>query len=265
MRGKDLCRLEKVSIRRFTRRDFENIKEWCRGPLSEFLVGLDQVKFVIEFSNLPETDDLMVEKIIQNFILATRIHKAVPITCKFFWSIEDSKIKSLGGFDGGFYQNGGFPKPPAVTSKAISHFQLFVEDIDVITQLFEKIQNVDFAKRRSFQIACERFTGPFEESNDDEILIDYCIAFEALFFKGERSPQNAGQYIGLGCSMLLGKNDQERDEIHKFIMKAYEIRNKIVHGSEFNTSIKMKSGEYELNKFVLQIQDYLKESLKSLM
>ena len=65
--------------------------------------------------------------------------------------------------------------------------------------------------------------------------------------------------------MLLGKNDQERDEIHKFIMKAYEIRNKIVHGSEFNTSIKMKSGEYELNKFVLQIQDYLKESLKSLM
>ena len=252
---------ENVCIRRFTREDFEKIKEWCRGSLSEFLVGLDQVKFVIEFSNLPESDDLIVEKIIQNFLLATRIHKAVPVTCKFFWSVDDSRIKSLGVF----YQNGGYPKPPAVSSRAISHVHLFVEDIDVIKELFDKIQNVDFVKRRSFQIACERFTRSFEEPNDDEILIDYCIAFEALFFKGEGSPPSVGKYVGLACSLLLGKNEQERDEIHTFIVKAYEIRNKIVHGSEFKTPIKLKNGEYELNQFILHIQCYLKESLKRLI
>lgn len=67
--------------------------------------------------------------------------------------------------------------------------------------------------------------------------------------------------------MLLGKNDKERQEIYDFLVKAYKIRNDIVHGSEFITSIQMQVGDktYGIQEVVVQLREYLRESIKKLI
>lgn len=104
-----------------------------------------------------------------------------------------------------------------------------------------------------------------KRARGDEKIIDCLIALEALFLKGKKDPSNTGLYIGLGCSMLLGRNEKEREEINEFLVKAYNIRNRFVHGSEFITSINTNNELYEIGDFILQLQEYLRESIKRLM
>jgi hypothetical protein len=164
--------LENVTIRLFTKDDYQKIERWCTGLFTEFLTGLHQVRFVIEFTNIQETYERKVGTIIQDILLSIRLHKAIPVICPYYWFEEESMIKGLSVFS---------PERQLTktTSGAISHVHLEVEDIPVVTKLLGAIQKGDFAKKRSFKIACERFNRSFEEPNEDEILIDYCIAFEA--------------------------------------------------------------------------------------
>jgi len=135
----------------------------------------------------------------------------------------------------------------------------------VIEVLAEQIEKIDFDKRKSFRIACERFNRAYEEHREDEILIDFMIAFEALFLRGERAPSEKGQFIGLGCSILLGNNEKEREEINNFLIKAYNMRNRIVHGSEYKTPIQINNEDYGMRDFILKLQQYLSESIRKLI
>jgi len=86
------------------------------------------------------------------------------------------------------------------------------------------------------------------------------IAFEALFLKGDKAPSNTGQMIGLACSTLLGKNETEREEIRRFFMRAYRMRNRIVHGSEISPQERK-----DFPDFILQLKEYLRESINKLI
>jgi hypothetical protein len=52
----------------------------------------------------------------------------------------------------------------------------------------------------------------------DEKIVDFVIAFEALFLR-DNTP-NHGLVIGTACSLLLGKTDEEREEIYDFFEEA---------------------------------------------
>jgi hypothetical protein len=85
----------------------------------------------------------------------------------------------------------------------------------------------------------------------DEKIIDFMIAFEALFLRGNTS--NKGLVIGTACSLLLGKTDEEREEIYDFFVKAYALRNKIVHGSQIDFT--------GINDTVLKLKGYLRKAI----
>jgi hypothetical protein len=65
--------------------------------------------------------------------------------------------------------------------------------------------------------------------------------------------------------MLLGTDQKERDDIKQFFKLTYNIRNKIIHGSEFETPVRINSQEYQISDISSQLQEYLRGSIKKLL
>ena len=105
-----------------------------------------------------------------------------------------------------------------------------------------------------------------EERRNDDRIIDLAIAFEALFIDEKTSTSNVmGEFVGLGCSMLLGTNIVERKEIKEFLKKAFAIRNKLVHGSEVKTPIIINGKKYEMGDVASKLRKYLGASIRKLI
>jgi hypothetical protein len=135
-------------------------------------------------------------------------------------------------------------------------YSLKVEEIGEVRKIFDKIIKVDFDQRRQLRIACDRFNRSYGKSMYDEKIIDFMIAFEALFMR-KKTPSNAGSILGLGCSMLLGKNEAERKEIYDFFDETYTLRDKIVHGSAIDYS--------DIGETALKLKEYLRKSIIALL
>jgi hypothetical protein len=142
-------------------------------------------------------------------------------------------------------------------------YALSLDELPDLKKLVHKVQNTDFVKRKNLKLACSRFQRAYEEGDVEDQLIDIMIAFESLFLKGEKSNVQHGKTIAVGCSCLLGSDEEQREEIESFLIEAYSIRNRIVHGTEY-AKPKVKR-EYEMYEFVSRIEDYLRESLKRLL
>ena len=98
-----------------------------------------------------------------------------------------------------------------------------------------------------------------EESDAENKMIDFLIAFEALCLpeRDELTYRLANR-----VAILLGKEDAEAERTRKFMAKAYDLRSDIVHGKDVRP-IKIEGKTIELNNFVQRVEGYLRESLKS--
>lgn len=211
---------------------------------------ISEKSFVLEISSQEWKD---ANKLVNNVLLALRLLKEEEVFCKVIWMSENSQICNL-----------------TVTHNPVpwssQNYILMTDEIDSVKDLLNRLSEVDLDNNKTFRIACERFNRAYEERRDDDTIIDFTIAFESLFFEGSKAPSSStGQFVGLGCSMLLGKDKQERKEITQFFTQAYEIRNKIVHGSEIPNPIKIGGKNYTLEDLAKKLQDYLRSSILKLM
>jgi hypothetical protein len=238
---------DKVKIRQLSHSDIDHIqKSGLINLLGEVRDLITTQTFLIEIPDISKDENPReTERKIYKLLLALRLYKAegVPF-CKVIWYEEKSMATSL-----------TIINPPIPWKRDI--YLLKTEEIEDFRRMANLVNNIDFESRKSLTIACERFSRSYEERRVDERIIDFMIGFESLFLKGKASTANIGRFIGLGCSMLLGRNDTERAKINDFLVEAYAIRNKIVHGSESVTSVK--------EDFILQLQSYLRESIKKLV
>ena len=103
-------------------------------------------------------------------------------------------------------------------------------------------------------LSIDRFFRGFYESNPFDKLIDYMIAFEALFTE---SKGGAGNQISRRCAHLIGKNKKERLEVFENLRKSYQIRSDFVHGDVIkNPTLRTLPKLLEYNTL------YLRESIK---
>jgi hypothetical protein len=138
---------------------------------------------------------------------------------------------------------------------------LRTDEISSLSRLVKKISVLDFERRKALRIALRRFENSYYDTEDEDKLLDYVIAFEALFTKGEKIGFKR-DVISVACSMLLGKNQREREKIRGTLNDAYTIRNAIVHGADFRE--KLKEGQF-LHDFVAEVEDILRQSIKKLI
>jgi len=139
-------------------------------------------------------------------------------------------------------------------------YRLSKKETEEFKEFYKRIdQKIDCSK-----IPLKRFNETYKRVNLEDKLIDYMIAFEALFLRGTKITPT-GHTIGIASSLIIGKNDDEREEIKDFLIKAYSIRNDIVHGSEYETEPIVRGKRYTFNDFVSKTEDYLRESIKKLL
>jgi hypothetical protein len=105
------------------------------------------------------------------------------------------------------------------------------------------------------RIAVRRFGGSFERLGDEDRLIDYMIALEALL---GRENEAISYRIPLRSSTLLGASALERARIFDVLKAAYNLRSQFAHGSCGQRKSVSISGEIVSWKdFLLEVQHYL--------
>jgi hypothetical protein len=123
-------------------------------------------------------------------------------------------------------------------------------------------------KLNNLKIALTRFNETYRregvaERKFEDVLIDCCIAFESLFCK---DTQQKGEIIAIGASMLLGKDNIEREEINNYLRKLYQVRNDIVHASlPISDSLKKRKVDDDIGTFISKVEDYLRLCIKNLI
>ena len=68
--------------------------------------------------------------------------------------------------------------------------------------------------------------------------------------------------LALRVANLVSSNPVEKRKIFEFIKKAYRLRSKIVHGSVFQTDVRLSEDEsLPIGQFVERLQDYLRKAI----
>lgn len=250
--------IDEIKIRRISREDREDLKVWLPyffEHTASNLFVLEQFIDVEEEKLITVKDRLdfenQVDQVMQNVILALRLLKQGCVDGKdvFLIPISDKTQSTLSIWH------------ETIRHQLVDTYVLNLDEIPVLKKLLDKIQAIDFSKRKSLYLACKRFQRTYSESDPEYQIIDFMIAFEALFLKGEKAKPQSGEIIAIACSLLLGKNEEEREEIRRFLTEAYSIRNCIVHGSEpkFNEDFSYRIA------FISKIEEYLRESIKKFL
>lgn len=247
--------IDGVKVRYISKEDLEDLK---REPFfssffpHEMREFISSGKFVLErIITTEESHEFETGNVIRSIILALRLLKGGCVFGSYMFYIRLSEKRGLAGWSPVQNLN---PQTPMGWNK----YALDFEEIPDLKKLLKKIQRVDFSKRKGLRLACKRFQRTYEEGDVEDQLIDLMIAFEALFLKGEKAVSRRGETIAIACSILLGRNEEEREEIRNSLTKAYSMRNSIVHGAEYKK-------ESDMHEFVAQIEEYLRESIKKLL
>lgn len=231
---------EKLRLRIFTEEDRERFTSI--SPLFELKLMRGQENTTVLELKDTSTDELFGKEFdpLTKALLAFRLLKAGGIFIDCVHAIEAGKKRRI-----------IYASEPDI----LPGYEFSVDEIKNLVAILKKVKTVDFDKSSSFRIACTRFGRSYLDRFDEDKLIDLCIAFEALFLKGEykKSDIGMGQVIGLACSMLLGKNIDERIMIKKNIELAFSRRNDVVHGKDFNFN--------QVYNLIPDFEDYLRRSI----
>ena len=110
---------------------------------------------------------------------------------------------------------------------------------------------INLERHTPLNVAIRRFNYAYERNRLEDKLVDYMVAFEALFFKkGE-----IGEFrhkLAVRVARMLKQDYDDRITIMKQMMKFYDKRSKVVHGVKVNLS----------DEFINMVEDYLRRSIK---
>ena len=228
---------------------FRKIPPLLWGDGAHLIPLINMKTFVFEI----EGDSNQANRSTYEVLLAMRLHKTKSVFCKVYQIEEKSETVGFGCIN-----------PP--TPYEQSTYQLNISEIEKVDDWVSKIEKVNLNENSSYRVAWDRFNRFYEERRIDDTILDLAIAFEALF-TGEIKEflRHMGIIVGLSCSMLLGQNTEDRQRIKEFLIKLFEVRNDIIHKTKLKTIIRVNGENYGMNDFSMQLQEYLRDSIKILL
>lgn len=151
---------------------------------------------------------------IQEALLSLRLLKPGRVGIHFWWT------RGVDGSPGWLRHpvlRPFFTTPPT--------YQLSQEDDQRLFKLLEELRAR--RSRNTYELAVRRFETTYEKLDQEDRLIDYWIALEALFGDGRSEIRYR---ISLRIANLLAVG-AERVEVFELAKKSYDARSKIVHGA----------------------------------
>lgn len=233
----------------------EDVKRFTNFGHFPFLRRVPRIGEVLIEAEYSDTKDFLSEfNVITKTQLSICLLKKEHVFLRSVYSF--SKVDNI-GFQGIIVHP--IPIPEIYASHGI---HIHPDDKEEITKIIKKINCLDSNTLNSIRLAGDRLLRSSHNILSEDILIDLCIAMEALFLGGEyqRSDIGMGQVIGLACSMLIGKDNTERTEIKKTIWSGFKLRNKVVHGHDIDENIRKS-----INEILQDFRDNLSRSILKLL
>ena len=233
---------EKLRLRIFTKKDMDIFTSV--PPYFALKLRYGEEKHTVLESKNTSTHELFGKEFnpLTKALLAFRLLKAGGIFIDRIYAFESGEIRPI-----------IHPSEPDI----LPGYGLSLDEIENLIAILKKVQTIDFDKNSPFRIACIRFGRFYLDRFYEDKLVDLCIAFEALFLQGKWIHGPMGQAIGSRCSELLGKNFEERKMIEEQIELAFSLRNKVVHGQDFNFN--------QIYNLIPNFEDYLRRSIFHLL
>jgi hypothetical protein len=128
------------------------------------------------------------------------------------------------------------------------------KEVNEFRDFWSRFEKIDLEHYSSLNIAVERFNYAYERNRLEDKLIDYMIAFEALFSKKGETGEFRHK-LSTRVSRLLKQNYEERKEIAKIMKEIYDKRSTIIHGERDNLTL----------EFINLVEDLLRASIKSFL
>lgn len=139
---------------------------------------------------------------------------------------------------------------PAPIAAGVTLHQFTKVEAETFAQLFTKADDANYGRMK---VAFQRLK-TFTEEGWPECIIDAMIGFEALYCS--RDDEGKGSPIAQRAAKLIGRSLQETNFIANFLVEAYKLRNRIVHGEDVNP------GHWvELTRMIFRNDPYLKPYL----
>jgi hypothetical protein len=109
------------------------------------------------------------------------------------------------------------------------------------------------------RISALRFTTSFDKGVDEDRLIDYFIAFEALFTK----ENDAISYrLPLRVAIFVGDDAAERAKTFDIVRVGYDLRSNLAHGkSQLTDSVKLRDRKIPVREFMDRLREILFKSV----
>lgn len=138
------------------------------------------------------------------------------------------------------------------------NYSLEQNEVTEFQEFWKNLSGKNFLKFKPNGIAVRRFASAEEKINYEDKVIDFLIAFEALFFK-EGETAELTHKISVRVARLLETDFEEKKNQFKEMKDIYKIRSKIVHGDEPSFS---RTNFGNLQEVASRTEELLRKSLK---
>jgi hypothetical protein len=109
------------------------------------------------------------------------------------------------------------------------------------------------------RIPAARFSSSFEKPLSEDQLIDYFIAFEALF---TRENDAVSYRLPLRAAIFTGDSPRDRDEIFSTVRAGYDLRSNLAHGqNQLTDSVKVRDRRVPIREFMNDLRRILFNSV----
>ena len=232
-----------IKIRRISQGELSFINKWMAGNT---LKKLDDIQFTIEYTY--DENELRKRQDVDNwsfyqFGLAFSVEKKfIEIAALLRLFKEGDFHNPLENFQVPFWDNAGQGIHYNLCDIWIpgdSNYVLKRAEAEDFTEFYKK--SLRFTDDRRMFIALERFNLAYEKKRFADNIIDYVIAFEALF---EIKSKRIKKEIALKSGFLIEDSEEKITKIYKFIHDLHKLRSRIVHGGEIKIPMKIGKEYY---------------------
>ena len=233
-----------IKIRRIFQGELSFINKWMAGNT---LKKLDDIQFTIEYTydenELRKQQDADDWSNYQFDLAFSGEKKFIEIVALLRLFKDGDFHNPLENFQVPFWANAGQGIHYNLCDRYIPGDRNYIlkrEEAEDFTEFYRK--SLRFTDDRRMFIALERFNLAYEKKRFEDNIIDYVIAFEALF--GTKEKSRIGMRIELKSGFLIEDSKEKITGIYKFMKGVYDLRSKIVHGDKIKIPMKIGGKDY---------------------
>ncbi len=181
----------------------------------------------------------------QGVVLALRLLKANPVgIASYLWRIPNQPFVFYGGMS--------YPMALRHLDYRGDPYHITQEDANALPKLWTKLKKT--YNKTELSTVITRFEDSYTRTKQQDKLIDYWTALEALFFL-EDEFQDMGKSLALAASYYLGRTTSKRSTIYNDLTRSHTVRSIYIHGER-------KTPKYPLDEMVTKTGTHLRNALR---